>query len=203
MAPPARNPWFVSDVHLGHSSILRHTNRGKYFNSIKEHDDHMIAVINDYMTDKDVIYFVGDLALGDKWHCAALIERIKGHKHLIIGNHDEPNIEFYKTNGLFASINQHLEIKHDGEKIWMSHYGSFSWPSGQHGSWHLHGHDHGDSDHASRGLGNKKILDVGIDCSPFHYPLAFTIPNYRPFDFEYIKDRMAQREKNEHHGVYR
>jgi calcineurin-like phosphoesterase family protein len=58
----------------------------------------------------------------------------------------------------FGSIAKYRELKLDGRKVVLCHYPLESWNQMARGSWHLHGHSHGNL--VEFGL----RADVGVDC---------------------------------------
>jgi len=193
-------PWFTSDLHLGHSSILEFTDRRKDYiyvddgSEIEVHDEWVISSINSHVKPEDTLYILGDVSFHKKWKTGSLVESIQGKKHLILGNHDEKLSDFYRTSGLFLSVNTRLEIKYNHKRIILDHYPLAEWSAGHHGSYHCHGHTHGNFDYAKANLQDKRILDVGFDNA---YKL-FGV--HRPFSFEDVEKLFEDRVSIQHHG---
>ena len=103
---------------------------------------------------------------------------------MILGNHDKPLRTAYK-NGMLDDLirNDKLRIiggkvaldksiliakvlRHDNERIVLSHYSYRSWPTAFRGTMHAFGHSHSNlSDFY-------KSKDVGVDTNNF-YPVSF------------------------------
>lgn len=85
------NIWIVSDTHFGHANILKFVDdngsliRGSVFSSVEEMNEHMIDRWNSVVKDGDKIYHLGDVSFGQGHQ---VLSRLKGHKRLILGNHD-------------------------------------------------------------------------------------------------------------------
>lgn len=210
------NTWFSSDLHIGHRSILRYTERGNALgfggramnegipsseveHRIERHNKWMLDTINFYVQPQDHFYIVGDLFFGSKWHAAYWVSQINcRHKILIGGNHDEKMMEFYVANTsqeLFEQVHLHrAEVKLNGRTLVLDHYPIVEWNKGHHGSYMLHGHCHGDFNYEGAGLSDKKILDVGWDNS------IKVLGEYRPFEFSDIEKYMADRVNITHHN---
>ncbi len=110
--------------------------------------------------------------------------QLNGRIVLILGNHDR-GIKGSIVE-LFESVQMYLETKAPGgTKVCMFHYPMAHWNKGHRGSWHLHGHSHGEF----HDDGTVRRLDVGVDCHP----------NYEPFSYDEILERMADRGDNAHH----
>lgn len=78
--------FYTADLHFGHEAVIKFSNRP--FKTIEEHDNFIIHVWNDTVTDNDDIYIVGDFAYRNKISDETYLRRLNGKKHLIIGNHD-------------------------------------------------------------------------------------------------------------------
>lgn len=74
---------FIADLHLGHANMA--TRRG--FSSVEEHDEHIIASWNSVVDKRDVTYVLGDVTM-EKKASYALLDRLNGAKHVVLGNHD-------------------------------------------------------------------------------------------------------------------
>lgn len=77
------NVRFIADLHFGHKWAAQ--NRG--FSSIEEHNDKIIENWNKIVSKKDLTFVLGDVTMEDKEYIP-LIEKLKGRKVLIGGNHD-------------------------------------------------------------------------------------------------------------------
>ncbi len=78
--------WYTSDLHLGHLNIIEYCRRP--FSSVEDMNEGLIARWNDVVDDDDVVYVLGDVALGKIKESLPLVARLKGHKIQIPGNHD-------------------------------------------------------------------------------------------------------------------
>jgi calcineurin-like phosphoesterase family protein len=74
---------FIADLHLGHTNMA--TRRG--FATVEEHDEHIIASWNSVVDKRDVTYILGDVTM-EKKASYALLDRLNGVKHVVLGNHD-------------------------------------------------------------------------------------------------------------------
>lgn len=86
-----RDIWVISDQHLGHKNFLnfldKDGNRIRKFDSVEDMDEYIVQKHNSVVRDQDLVYFLGDVFFNDGWKH---IPRLKGHKRLILGNHDDP-----------------------------------------------------------------------------------------------------------------
>lgn len=84
------NTFFASDHHLGHANIIKFTDgegtRIRPFDSVEDHDEHIIARHNAVVGEKDTCWFGGDVVINRRF--LKQISRLNGRKRLILGNHD-------------------------------------------------------------------------------------------------------------------
>jgi calcineurin-like phosphoesterase family protein len=85
--------WFISDTHFFHTNILKFTDgngqRLRPFNSLDEMHETMIEKWNSVVKDNDYVYHLGDVTFQYHRPFNTLMHRLKGHKRLIVGNHDK------------------------------------------------------------------------------------------------------------------
>jgi len=83
--------WIISDTHFGDSSFIDtglaqgKTSRG--FRTVSEMNECLADNWNDLIATDDTVFHLGDVYGGDGWK---MLGRLKGRKHLILGNHDNP-----------------------------------------------------------------------------------------------------------------
>ena len=73
-------------MHLGHANIVKYS-RGM-FASVQEMDSYIIRQWNEHTDTTDDIWILGNLSYRSTVSVSYYLEQMKGHKHLIIGNHD-------------------------------------------------------------------------------------------------------------------
>ena len=74
---------FIADLHLSHANMAKR--RG--FDSVEEHDEYLIAQWNSVVDKRDVTYILVDVTM-EKSAPYALLDRLNGAKHVVLGNHD-------------------------------------------------------------------------------------------------------------------
>lgn len=74
---------FIADLHLSHANMAKR--RG--FDSVEEHDEHIIQEWNKVVDKRDVTYILGDITM-EKSAPYRLLDRLNGIKHVVLGNHD-------------------------------------------------------------------------------------------------------------------
>jgi len=103
------NVYFCSDLHLGHK--LASTLRG--FDSIAEHDEHIIQELQKVCHKRTVLWILGDVAMSQ----ASFKElwRLEGRLILVRGNHDVLPEELYRNR--FEKIHGIIRYK----QMWLTH----------------------------------------------------------------------------------
>lgn len=170
--------WFTSDWHLGHKAILGF-GEGRPFAWIEEHDAELVRRHNALVAPDDVVWVLGDVAMGKIEDSLALCAQMNGSKILICGNHDRPAMttdeikktrwtDRYRTEGGFEQVwrwPQTIELA--GHQVLACHY-PYRGDSGETdrflerrptdgGGWLLHGHVH------DKWRQRDKMINVGVD----------------------------------------
>lgn len=87
--------FYIADTHFGHESILKLCKRP--FSTVEEMNEAIVENWNARVKGNDKVYILGDMfykATGVK----DILTRLKGKKHLILGNHDASWLEEYIVN---------------------------------------------------------------------------------------------------------
>lgn len=160
--------FFTADTHFGHKFMA--TLRG--FSDTDTMDAWIIERWNKQAKTGDKVYLLGDVSFLSVGKTHALVEQLNGTIHLVRGNHDRKGYD-----ALFASAQDYLELKIEKQKVVLMHYPLHTWNRSHYGSWHLHGHCHGNSS------GVPGRLDVGLDCySDFDAVPGFSLAALRSFE---------------------
>lgn len=79
--------WFTSDLHFGHSNIIRYSDRP--FADTEAMNEALIDRWNAVVGNDDEVWVLGDVALGG-WRetLPSHVRRLQGRKVLVPGNHD-------------------------------------------------------------------------------------------------------------------
>lgn len=135
---------YISDLHFGHQGIIAFDNRP--FADAEEMDRVQMERWNAKVKDEDDVYILGDFACDNEKPADWYLSRLKGRKHLVIGNHDEETLSNEKAIACFESVEKLLQIK-DGDKlITLGHFPMVEWDGCFDGAWHIYGHIHGRRD---------------------------------------------------------
>lgn len=142
------NIWVTSDTHFCHNKEFVYKPRG--FNSLYDMEEYIIQDWNSKVQDADIVYHLGDFALGmDEHRLNNIISRLKGTIYLVRGNHDTDNkLKFYNDNwGWKIKRVEHADdpIKYKNKVFVLSHYRmstSNLESNPKHCVINLHGHEH-------------------------------------------------------------
>ena len=147
--------WLTSDTHFGHANIIKYCNRP--FKDTNEMDESIIKTWNSQVDPHDLVIHLGDVAFAPSDRIKYIMDRLPGHKLLVLGNHDKrENLEYFFDKGIY----DYLEVIRGKQKLVLFHYPIDSWNGKYHHFVHLHGHTHGTYD--NRGL---LRFDMGVDCN--------------------------------------
>ncbi|MFD2648623.1 metallophosphoesterase family protein [Devosia albogilva] len=144
--------YFTSDTHFADPRVLRIDRRP--FADMPEHDAALIGNWNSTVSPEDEVWHLGDFARGSTEDVEALLEKLNGTKHLIIGNNDPPAT--LAAHG-WASIQHYAELRIDAQLFILCHYPFRTWNQMGKKSVNLHGHSHG------RLTPIPRQFDVGVD----------------------------------------
>jgi len=90
------NTFVISDTHFNHVNILKFVNEDgsrvrPEFDNLEDMNEHIIDRWNSVVKDNDVVYHLGDVHFGahanEKLN-RTILNRLRGRKYLIVGNHD-------------------------------------------------------------------------------------------------------------------
>lgn len=111
--------WFTGDQHYHHKMMIVHCDRP--FRNIDIMNNQLIANHNSVVEENDIVYHLGDFVFPTNQNpnkVTAILNRLKGHHHLILGNHDELKPFSYVNSG-FLSV--HTVLSLDEMMIWLAH----------------------------------------------------------------------------------
>lgn len=132
--------YYIADIHLRDESIFIKCKRP--YNDIFEYEKELNLRWNKKVTPFDTVYVLGDIALEGCTEAIDIFSKLNGHKHLIIGNHDENLSEYIKRSGLFDSVNFISLISDAGRKVCLCHYPLMDWMEFNRNGYHVYGHVH-------------------------------------------------------------
>lgn len=89
--------WFISDMHFGHTNIIKYENRP--FTDVAAMNSEIIKRWNNTVAKDDIVWCLGDVGLGSKDYIRSIICQLNGHKRLVRGNHDNWSDQVYRDMG--------------------------------------------------------------------------------------------------------
>ncbi len=191
---------FTSDLHHRHKRIVEITNRGTS-TSQEDHDNWLVDLWNSEVTKYDEAWHLGDLSFASRYNdIANFVSKLNGNINLIKGNHDKEEVlNRLQNDGLINNWWHYKEIKIQDTKVCLFHFPIIAWNQQGRGSWHLHGHCHGNLKE-SKG----KIFDVGLDNAynikgKHEFFTEDEIMNYMSYQNVYCNDhhKIIEREQND------
>ena len=118
--------YYISDTHFGHANIIRLCSRP--FDSVEEMDRVIMENWNSRVSDDDDIYVLGDVMFRNTKPPEDYLSRLKGRKHLIIGNHDRSWMNVCDASRYFETVDNLLYIVDEGRQVVLCHYPMMTWP---------------------------------------------------------------------------
>lgn len=175
--------YFTADTHFGHENVIRFCDRP--FSSANEMDEAMIANWNARVKGNDTVYILGDMFFRST-NAEAVLQRLKGKKRLIVGNHDGSWMTKFDYARYFVSVDNFLETSDGQHSLTLCHYPLLSWKHARR-SYMIHGHIHNDrtADFWPLIAVRDNVLNAGVDVNGFR-PATFDelMENNRRFKME-------------------
>jgi calcineurin-like phosphoesterase family protein len=168
--------FYSSDLHFNHPFVAKTRHM-----EMEEHDETIIDNFNHILHKNDHLWILGDLFMGSVTEGMKKVSRLKGIKHLVLGNHDAGHPMHKKSHTfqrryleVFESVHLHEQHHIAGHKVNLSHfpYRGDHKAEDRHTQWRLrdeglpllHGHVH------AEWLHRDNQLNVGVDGEL--YPVA-------------------------------
>lgn len=165
--------YFTSDLHWGHRLMIdesRYESPHRVRTSMEDHDAAIIAAINQRVKPEDTLYIIGDLSFHKPPQTASNLREINCKKVKVKGNHDHreknrmgamlPAAVMLELDEFHHYLERKFTVEPEGpgQLVCMFHFPIMHWHKQHYGSWHLHGHLHGNPSGVPG-----KALDVGWD----------------------------------------
>jgi len=111
----------------------------------------------------DVVYVLGDLFFRNAVPAEETLKRLKGRKHLVLGNHDRKWVNGTDMARHFVSVTNLLTYKSDGVKFTLCHYPMASWDGRGRGGYMIHGHIHNNR----LDFADDHLLNAGVEINGY------------------------------------
>lgn len=129
--------YYIADTHFCDERVMRLAKRP--FSSVAEMNDAMTMLWNQKVSPQDEVYIIGDFALDDE-SAVAMLERLNGTKHLIVGNHDKCLTK--QTLNCFKSVSEITTFTDGDLSVTLCHYPLLSYENSIYNGYHIFGHIH-------------------------------------------------------------
>ena len=158
--------YYIADTHFGHDNIRRLSNRP--FETVEEMDQTIIDNWNGRVTDSDDVYILGDFSYKSE-DPTLYLKKLRGRKHLIVGNHDSKLLKNPDCRKLFVEIADMKTVNDSGTQIVLCHYPLVEWNGYYRGVLHFYGHIHNNFGNETNQYISrvKNAYNVGVDIIGF------------------------------------
>lgn len=180
--------FFTSDTHFGHKNIIKYSHRP--YRDYSHMDEMLINNWNERVGDTDVVYHLGDVAMGDSERWDGILKRLNGYKVLVVGNHDrvfagekarqrekwdEKYHEWFDEvhdnfRGLWLDNGTIVDLSHfpyDGDSHDGDRYEAFRLPDT--GRVLIHGHTHAEGEDGRVSKSKRGTLQVHVGVDSWNY----------------------------------
>lgn len=160
--------WIISDTHFNHKNIIDYCNRP--FSSVEEMNRVLINNWNSVVSNDDIVWHLGDFAMGSKEEITNLVNQLNGRINLIMGNHDNHLVKWYYDCGFNKVydrpiiIDDYFILSHQPRTVGANLYG------------YIYGHIHND--------------DIYKDYTSNSFCACVERINYTPILLEQAKKKM-------------
>lgn len=131
---------YISDMHFGHKNVIGFDHRP--FADVEEMDHYIMQCWNSRVQPDDTVYIVGDICYhsqkGPEWY----LRQLKGHKILILGNHDTPILTNKAAQHYLEGIECMMYVKDGDKDLCLCHFPIAEWNGFFRDTWHIYGHIH-------------------------------------------------------------
>ncbi|MBQ1736287.1 MAG: metallophosphoesterase [Lachnospiraceae bacterium] len=116
--------YYISDLHFYHANMNTQMDQ-RGFASFEEMNEYMIEQWNQKVRKNDEVVILGDFSIAKGEKTNELLQRLKGKKYLIVGNHDRFLNDKTFDRSLFKRIELYMELNDNKRKVILSHYPVF------------------------------------------------------------------------------
>ena len=190
--------FFTADTHFDHTNILRLCDRP--FATVEEMNETLIANWNRKVHANDTVFIMGDMFFRTT-NPEPILQRLKGKKHLVVGNHDKAWMKKVDLSQWFESVEM-MRFFSDGQrKITECHYPMMSWPFSNHEGWMVYGHIHENTnmDYWPLIARSRHMLNAGVDINGF---APVTFEEMQQNNLEHIARTAAKRILEENRDTF-
>lgn len=163
--------FYIGDTHFGHANCIKFDNRP--FESVEEMDRMLMNNWNNRVSENDDVWILGDFCYRSDKDPAYFLKRLKGHKHLIMGNHDRATVNSQEACSLLESIDKMQYVMEGKDSIVLCHFPIAEWNRKGRGSYHIYAHIHNAVDDIYRFMSKmERALNAGCMINGYQ-PVTF------------------------------
>lgn len=152
--------YYTADPHFCYEPLLA----GRPFETVEEMDRVIIEKWNRRVGPEDTVYLIGDVGYNGGHVPCRILKQLRGHKHLIRGNHDTAFADAPLLYRYFETVSDFLEIDDGPNHVFLSHYPMlYDKPVG----FMVHGHLHKNPKFHHILKEMPQILNAGVDINNF------------------------------------
>lgn len=185
---------YISDLHFGHRNIIQYDNRP--FDSVDAMDKAMMELWNESVSEKDIVYILGDVVWQsriNRWE--SILNALNGKKFIVKGNHDETStLKELEKRGVIEEWAHQYIISDDGTKVVLNHSPMPFFVNQHHENYvHLYGHVHVSYDY-NMVLSMQRTIEELYKHPIRMYNVGAMLPyiNYTPRTLKEIEDGYRQ-----------
>ena len=167
--------YYIADNHFGHKNVIRFDNRP--FDDTVLMDEVLVHNWNERVTEDDTVYILGDCFWKNEENSVKLIQSLKGHKHLIRGNHDRVHgrLRFY-----YESIEHYAEINDNNRLVILCHNPIPFYKNQHYGAVMLYGHVHNTREQDFIEKWKRELWESEIPCNMINVGCMMEYMKYTP-----------------------
>ena len=165
------------DTHWGHRNIIKYCQRP--FADVDEMNETLITNWNNSVGKDDIVFHLGDFAMGGFAEWSRLLERLNGRIYLILGNHDMKTIG--KGFSRFEHVAMQMLINIGCQRIYLNHYPFLCYGGAYRNTWQLFGHVH--TSGVQTGMDYSRLNNL----FPTQYDVGVDNNNFTPVSFEQVE----------------
>ena len=158
--------YYTADLHFGHKGVIALDHRP--FETVEVMDEAMISLWNQRVNHDDNVYILGDFCYRNEKSAEWYLSQLKGHKHLVLGNHDTRLLDNEIAMGYCDSIDRMMYVSDSGKEICLCHYPMSEWNGSYRGHLHFYGHIHDKRDKTWEYM-NQRENAYNVGCMLYGY----------------------------------
>ena len=174
--------WLISDTHFGHAKAIQMCDRP--FKDKHEMDEVMISNWNKKIKNGHDVFFLGDFSFYGKDKATEICKKLNGNKYMIKGNHDSHSVEYYQDCGFKRVYDFPIIL----ENFWVLSHEPIPFNDDTM-FFNIHGHLHNNVTYEQR------------EESTTHYCVSVELLDYKPIDFDKVRDIAMCRIERRENGV--